>query len=178
MERFIKIANDILPETTDGVPTWLSIANIVASLLLTIVTIIVTIKINTNNQKFQKQIYNHDLFNQARQLIIDTYSSYHNAATFLLSEKDSLTAIFSEYDRYTKWASDFVDNMNDCFKKYNQLLLILNDKDNDLMIYLVNCNAHFIELNTSINAYITSGTPQKMIENAWEEINPLLEKNC
>ncbi|MBD5140656.1 MAG: hypothetical protein HDT25_04475 [Ruminococcus sp.] len=169
MYRILRLAQDVITaQETSGVPTWLSIFEILASLLLTIVTIAVTIKINTRNEKFQKEIYNRDIFNQTRQIILDVYGSYCNVFISLCDAKDNLLYIFSNEQLYNTWAQNFLAVLNESLKKYNQLLLFLND--NDFKEYLKKCNDSFKELNILVWSYINSTVPNQRINDAWNEI--------
>lgn len=149
----------------NALTTSLSIIFAVVPIVLTIITIILSVRMEKQNQKLQKMIADRDTINQIRQCILDIYNAYLDAFHLACQSNGNVHDIFVSDQSYYTWAKD-IDNKNkEIMCAYNRAKVILDDSD--LLETLKNGFDAFAILNGSISNYIFTGIPTRTIQNAW-----------
>ena len=112
MDDIIKSLNQIAEAIkTDEPSLWFSIIFAVVPIVLTVITIWLSIRMDKQNQKLQKAIADRDTINQTRQCILDIYNAYLDAFHLAGQADGNVPEIFVSDQSYYKWAMD-VENKN------------------------------------------------------------------
>lgn len=155
--------------STGELPLWLTASGIIAPILLTGITIILSIRMDRQNKKLQKQIHNRDVINQTRQMILDVYRSFLNAHDVTQMPGPCVASVYVSDQSYYQWALAVEAASKELMFSFNIAKLLLND-DKELLDYLKTCWTTFADINNTINAYNTSGLPTRTIEAAWKTV--------
>ena len=149
----------------NGFTTCLSIIFAVVPIVLTIITIVLSFRMDKQNQKLQKSISDRDTINQTRQCILDIYNAYLDAFHLAGQANGNVADIFVSDQSYYMWANDVDNKSKAVIYTYNRAKLMLNDPQ--LLDTLKNGFDAFSALNGSVKGYIFTGTPTRTIQNAW-----------
>ena len=166
MDDIIKSLNQIAEAIkTDEPSLWFSIIFAVVPIVLTVITIWLSIRMDKQNQKLQKAIAYRDTINQTRQCILDIYNAYLDAFHLAGQADGNVPEIFVSDQSYYKWAMDVENKNKEIMYAYNRTKLMLDDPQ--LLETLKNGFDAFSALNGSVKSYIFTGTPTRTIQNAW-----------
>ncbi len=166
MDDIIKSLNQIAEAIkTDEPSLWFSIIFAVVPIVLTVITIWLSIRMDKQNQKLQKAIADRDTINQTRQCILDIYNAYLDAFHLAGQADGNVPEIFVSDQSYYKWAMDVENKNKEIMYAYNRTKLMLDDPQ--LLETLKNGFDAFSALNGSVKSYIFTGTPTRTIQNAW-----------
>ena len=143
----------------------LSIIFAVVPIVLTIITIVLSVRMDKQNQKLQKAIANRDTINQTRQCVLDIYNAYLDAFHLAGQASGNIPDIFVSDQSYYMWANDVDNKSKAVMYAYNRAKLMLNDPQ--LLETLKNGFDAFSALNGAVKSYIFTGTPTRTIQNAW-----------
>ena len=77
MEELIKAINSVAEACGEALPRWASIAGIVAPIILTVITIYLSLRMDRQNKKLQKMLSDRDTINQTRECILNIYNSFY-----------------------------------------------------------------------------------------------------
>ena len=77
MEELIKAINNVAEACGEALPRWASIAGIVAPIILTVITIYLSLRMDKQNKKLQKMLSDRDTINQTRECILNIYNSFY-----------------------------------------------------------------------------------------------------
>ena len=149
----------------NALTTCLSIIFAVVPIVLTIVTIVLSVRMDKQNQKLQQSIAERDATNQTRQCILDIYNAYLDAFHLAGQASENIPDIFVSDQSYYTWANDVDNKSKEVMYAYNRAKLMLNDPQ--LLETLKNGFDAFSALNGSVKGYIFTGTPTRTIQNAW-----------
>lgn len=166
MDEIIKSLNEIADAIKgDALTMCLSIIFAVVPIALTVITIILSVRMEKQNQKLQKSIAERDTINQTRQCILDIYNAYLDAFHLAAQANGNIVDIFVADQSYYLWANDIDNKSKAVMCAYNRAKLMLNDPQ--LLQALKNGFNAFSALNSSVKGYIFTGTPTRTIQNAW-----------
>lgn len=166
MDDIIKSLNQIAEAIkTDEPSLWFSIIFAVVPIVLTVITIWLSIRMDKQNQKLQKAIADRDTINQTRQCILDIYNAYLDAFHLADQADGNVPEIFVSDQSYYKWAMDVENKNKEIMYAYNRTKLMLDDPQ--LLETLKNGFDAFSALKGSVKSYIFTGTPTRTIQNAW-----------
>lgn len=149
----------------NALTTYLSIALAVVPIVLTIITIVLSVRMDKQNQKLQEVLADRDTTNQTRQCILDIYNAYLDAFLLTGQANGNVADIFVSDQSYFLWANDVDNRSKAVMYAYNRANLILNDPQ--LIETLKNGFDAFSALNGSVKNYIFTGIPTSTIKNAW-----------
>ena len=149
----------------NALTTCLSIIFAVVPIVLTIVTIVLSVRMDKQNQKLQQSIAERDATNQTRQCILDIYNAYLDAFHLAGQASENIPDIFVSDQSYYTWANDVDNKSKEVMYAYNRAKLMLNDPQ--LLETLKNGFDAFSALNGAVKSYIFTGTPTRTIQNAW-----------
>ena len=150
----------------DALTTCLSIIFAVVPIALTIITIVLSVRMDKQNQKLQKSIIDRDTINQTRQCILDVYNAYLAALHLMGQANGNVADIFVSDQSYYTWTIDVENKEKDIMYAYNRAKLLINDEE--LIRVLKAGFDAFADLNSSIHAYISTGIATETIRNAWQ----------
>lgn len=168
MDDIVTALNNIAAALSTGeLPLWLSVSGIVVPILLTGITIVLSIRMDRQNKKLQMQIYNRDVINQTRQMILGVYRSFLNAHDVTQMPSDLVASVYISDQSYYQWALAVEAASKELMLSFNTAKLLLED-DKDLIDYLRKCWLAFAEVDRAINIYNTSGIPAQTITAAWK----------
>lgn len=136
-------------------------------ILLTVISIFLSIRMDKQNKALQKMIADRDSRNQTRQIILEIYNAFFTGFKIAYQAKDNIEDIFISDQSYYKWATDLETAYNSIAQMYNQAKILI--KDNDFIASLKKAFDTFGTLNLSVNQYIVTGIPSQMINNAWQK---------
>ncbi len=166
MDEVVK-SLDQIAEAINGnaLTTCLSIIFAVVPIVLTIITIVLSVRMDKQNQKLQKSFADRDTVNQTRQCILDIYNAYLDAFYLASQSNGNVPDIFVSEQSYYTWSND-IDNKNkEVMYAYNRAKLMLNDPK--LLETLKRGFNAFSALNLSVKNYIITDVPTRTIHNAW-----------
>ena len=149
----------------NALTTCLSIIFAVVPIALTVITIVLSVRMDEQNQKLQKSIIDRDTVNQTRQCILDIYNAYLDAFHLTGQANGNVDDIFVSDQSYYMWANDVDNKSKAVMYAYNRAKLMLNDPQ--LLETLKNGFDAFSALNGAVKSYIFTGTPTRTIQNAW-----------
>jgi len=166
MDEVIKSLDNIADAINgDALTMCLSIIFAVVPIVLTIITIVLSVRMDKQNKKLQKAIADRDTVNQTRQCILDIYNAYLDAFHLAGQANENVSDIFVSDQSYYTWANDVDNKSKEIMYVYNRAKLMLNDPK--LLETLKNGFDAFSVLNGSVKAYIHTGVPSRTIQNAW-----------
>ena len=149
----------------NALTTCLSIIFAVVPIVLTIITIVLSVRMDKQNQKLQKSISDRDTINQTRQCVLDIYNAYLDALHLTGQTNGNVADIFVSDQSYYMWANDVDNKSKAVMYAYNRAKLLLDDPQ--LVETLKNGFDAFSALNGTVKSYIFTGTPTRTIQNAW-----------
>ena len=166
MDEIIKSLDNIADAINgNALTTCLSIIFAVVPIVLTIITIVLSVRMDKQNQKLQKSISDRDTINQTRQCVLDIYNAYLDAFHLTGQTNGNVADIFVSDQSYYMWANDIDNKSKAVMYAYNRAKLMLNDPQ--LLETLKNGFDAFSALNGAVKSYIFTGTPTRTIQNAW-----------
>lgn len=166
MDEIIKSLDNIADAINGNALTiCLSIIFAVVPIVLTIITIWLSVRMDKQNQKLQQSIADRDAINQTRQCILDIYNAYLDAFHLAGQADGNIADIFVSEQSYYMWANDVDNKSKEVMYAYNRAKLMLNDTQ--LLETLKNGFDAFSALNGSVKGYIFTGVPTRTIQNAW-----------
>ena len=166
MDEIIKSLDNIAYAINgNALTTCLSIIFAVVPIVLTIVTIVLSVRMDKQNQKLQKSIADRDTINQTRQCVLDIYNAYLDAFHLTGQASGNVADIFVSDQSYYMWANDVDNKSKEIVYAYNRAKLMLNDCE--LLETLKMGFDAFSALNGAVKSYIFAGTPTRTIQNAW-----------
>ena len=137
-----------------GVPAWVTIFGAIAPIILTIVTIALSIQMNRQNKKLQKEIHNRDVLNQSRKEVLGIYNAFLTSL-LTLQKCGPVEAVFaSEYGTY-QWHQEITAARIGVINAYNTANLLFEDKE--MTEYLAKLRDLFSEISIDVSRYIYSG---------------------
>ena len=145
--------------------TWVSVILAVVPIALTIITIVLSVRMDKQNQKLQKTIADRDAINQTRQCVLDIYNAYLDAFHLTGQANRNVADIFVSDQSYYMWASDVDNKCRAVMYAYNRAKLMLNDPL--LLDPLEKGYYAFSALNGSVGSYVSTGAATRTIQNAW-----------
>ena len=106
MEEIVAAINNVAESLKNSTPAWVSVVGVLVPIVLTVVSIILSVRIDKNNQQMQKMLANRDMMNQTRQSVLDIYNSYFNGFMILTQANGNIAEIFTSDQSYYRWAQD------------------------------------------------------------------------
>lgn len=168
MDEIVTALNNIAVVLSTGeLPLWLTASGIIVPILLTGITLALSIRVDRQNKKLQKQIHNRDVINQTRQMISDVYRSFLNAHDVTQMPGSCVASVYVSDQSYYQWALAVEAASKELMFSFNTAKLLLKD-DKELIAYLKRCWLAFTEIDRAINKYNTSGVPAQTVSAAWE----------
>lgn len=169
MEDLISAVNQILDILKGNNLSFItSIIFALVPILLTVISIILSVRMDMQNKTLQKMIADRDSRNQTRQIILEIYNAYFTGFRITSQAKENIEDIFISDQSYYKWATDLETAFNSIAQMYNQAKLLI--RDNEFIVSLKKAFESFGALNHSVGQYIATGIPSQMINNAWQKI--------
>ena len=166
MEELVVAVNQIA-EILKGnkITLLLSIIFALAPILLTILSIVLSVRMDKQNKKMQKDIANRDSINQTRQIVLNIYDAFFTGCQIAAQANGNVDEIFTSDQSYYKWALDVQNAYDAISRMYNQAKLLIQD---DIFVKsLKNAYDLFASFNLSVSQYINTGFPAQTINNAW-----------
>ena len=169
MTELVEALNGIANAIGDSnLPLWASIADIVAPIILTSVSIWLTIRIDRKNGELQKALSNRDTVNQTRQYILEIYDAYFEACNLAYQTHNDVLEAFISDNSWYNWGAS-VDHADLLMKKaYNQSRMMLDDEE--LLKELKKVQEALSQINNTVKQYVYTGIPSQVIQGAWNEM--------
>lgn len=167
MDELIKAINNVSEACNNSLPLWVSVVNIIVPILLTIVTIILSVRMDRQNKGLQKELSNRDMANQTRGNILDFYNSFYKGLNVVLQAKENVAEVFISEQSFYKWAIEIESVNTEILRSFNQAKLMLDDKE--ILGQMRSAKEEFSRLYTAVSYYVSSGIPSQTILNAWNE---------
>ncbi len=165
IEALDKIADAI--DSNEWVTILISIIAIIAPLILTIISICLSIRMDKNNKDLQRQIHNRDVDNQTRQLFMDIYSSFSKATNTAINLKKANELLaFNTDNRFYNDLCSAGQEMEYSFDKF-KLLNDGTDNDKRLLGYLSDYIDAYSDLYNEITNYLQNPLYKQHIDDAW-----------
>lgn len=168
MEELVQAVNRIA-DSSSTIPLWVSIVGLIVPIVLTIVSICLSIRMDKQNKELQKLIANRDMVNQSRETVLGFYNSYLSARDLLGRSCSNVAEIFTSDQSYYKWALEIDNACSSIIYSYNKAKLMLDDQE--LFAQMKKGFDAFTQLNASIKIYISTGIPSQTIANAWAQFS-------
>lgn len=169
MEEIVAAINNVAESLKNSTPAWVSVVGVLVPIVLTVVSIILSVRMDKNNQQMQKMLANRDMMNQTRQSVLDIYNSYFNGFMILTQANGNIAEIFTSDQSYYRWAQDIENANRDISQAYNRAKLLL--EDDELLCQLSDAQAAFFRLDNAVKSYIFTGIPSQTIGNAWQQFS-------
>ncbi len=158
------------------IPFWLSVVSIGAPIILTILSGILTYRLDKQNKELQKileeqnkelqkDLHNRDVINQTRQTILNIYNSFLDALNVVEQSDSNIIDIFISQQFIQSWSEEISNSHKSITRSFKQANIILDDTD--MIDYLKRCEISFVELSDSVNSYVNTPIPSQIIQNAW-----------
>jgi hypothetical protein len=167
MEQIVQALNEI-KNVIEGDRFTVVMSGILAvtPIILTIITIWLSVRMDKQSKKLQKELADRDQKNQTRSCVLDIYNTYLSAFHMTGQATGNISEIFVSDQSYYKWALEVEENSKNIMSAYNRAKLML--KDEVLINELKKGFEAFSILNGSVKSYIFSGLPTQTIQNAWK----------
>lgn len=166
MDHLVTAVNRIADAQTGTLPLWISI---VSPLVLTLISLFLSVRMEHQNKKLQIAFANRDLQNLTRHHVLDIYNAYCTALDCVGGVSDKLTNVFTSEQSYYSWANDVQKTDSELFRAYNQARLMLDDEN--LLTVLKKARDSYDKINAKISEYIATGIPVQTLTNAWTQIS-------
>ena len=127
MDDLVSAVNKIADLLESSTPTWISAVSIIVPIVLTIVSITLSVRMDKNNEKLQKMLANRDMLNQTRQCVLGIYDAFFNGFHILMQANGNIADIFVSDQSYYRWAQDIENATKEITHAYNRTKLLLDD---------------------------------------------------
>lgn len=165
MDELIVAIDRVAEALQTSPPAWISVVGIVVPIVLTVVSIILSVRMDKNNEKMQKMLANRDMMNQTRQCILNIYNAFYTGAYVLAQADKNVAEVFSADQSYYRWGMEIENASKDVMSAYNQAKLLVEDEH--LLQQLKEAKDAFVLVNQTVGSYICTGIPAQTIMNAW-----------
>lgn len=169
MEELTSAVDRIADSLGSNLPLWASIAGLVVPIVLTIVTIILSVRMDQQNKQLQKVLSNRDTINQTRQCVLDIYNAYLTALNITCQANGNVAGIFVSDQYYYRWEQDVRNADVAIIGAYNRAKLMLENEA--LITEMEKARDAFSQLARAISSYIYTGIPSQIITNAWVQFS-------
>ena len=169
MDELVMAVDRIAAALQTTTPSWFSVVSILVPIVLTIVSIVLSVRMDRNNKELQKMLANRDMMNQTRQCVLDIYNAYFNGFHILVQTNGNIADIFVSEQSYYRWAQDIENANKQIMQACNQAKLLLDDAT--LLKQLSVAQATFFLLEKTVKSYIYTGIPSQTISNAWAQFS-------
>ena len=169
MDDLVIAVNKIADLLQSSTPTWITAVSIIVPIVLTVVSIVLSIRMDKNNEKLQKMLANRDMMSQTRQCILDIYNAYFNGFHILMQANGNIADIFVSDQSYYRWAQDIENATKEITHAYNRTKLLLDDAK--LLKQMSDAQTAFFALEHAVKSYIYTGIPAQTIANAWTQFS-------
>lgn len=169
MDELVIAVNKMAESLQNSTPVWISAVSIIVPIVLTIVSIVLSVRTDRNNKELQKMLANRDMMNQTRQCVLDIYNAYFDGFHILIQASGNIAEIFVSDQSYYRWAQDIENASKKIMQAYNQAKLLLDDAT--LLKQLSVAQAAFFLLEKAVKSYISTGIPSQTIANAWAQFS-------
>ena len=169
MEEIVVAINNLAESMSNTIPGWISVVGIFLPIVLTGISIILSVRMDKNNQKLQKVLANRDMMNQIRQCVLDIYNSYYAGAHVLGQADGNVAEIFTSDQSYYRWATDLENASKDITNAYNHAKLLVEDQA--FLRQLKEAHEAFSLVNQTVKTYICTGIPAQTVANSWGQFS-------
>lgn len=169
MEELVSAVDRIADSPGSNLPLWASIAGLVVPIILTIVTIVLSVRMDRQNKQLQIVLSNRDMINQTRQCVLDIYNAYLTALNITYQANGNVAEIFVSDQYYYRWEQDVRNADVAIIGAYNRAKLMLEDEA--LITEIEKARNAFSQLAKAISSYIYTGIPSQIITNAWAKFS-------
>ena len=169
MDELVVAVNKVAESLQSASPAWISAVSIIVPTVLTILSIVLSVRMDKNNEKLQKMLANRDMLNQTRQCVLEIYNAYFNGFHILAQANGNVAEIFVADQSYYHWALDIEKNSKEIAQAYNRAKLLMEDAT--LLKQLSDAQAAFFALEQAVKSYIYTGIPSQTITNAWAQFS-------
>lgn len=168
MKETIEALNSIAAAIKGGIPSWVTAIEAFTPIVLTVITIILSVRMDKQNKKLQRELHNRDVSSQARHDILEIYDAFCQTL-FVLKKRGPVAAIFANLNETSIWIQELSDTSIKAYAAYNRSKLLIDDKG--LTEYLHLLTDKYDEIYTAISEYIYSGVPFQIIQNAFNSLH-------
>jgi hypothetical protein len=120
MDDLVIAVNKIADLLQNSTPTWITAVSIIVPIVLTVVSIVLSVRMDKTNEKLQKMLANRDMMSQTRQCILDIYNAYFNGFHILMQANGNIADIFVSDQSYYRWAQDIENARMDVISHYGE----------------------------------------------------------
>ena len=166
MEEMVNALNRIADSMASNLPVWASITGLIVPIVLTVVSIILSYRMDKQNKNLQKLLSYRDSINQTRQIILNIYNSFVSALDLVAQANGNVPEIFVSEQSYYQWALEVESTSSDIMLAFNQAQLIIQDEE--LLNLIREAKNRFSQLASSVKSYIYTDIPTKTIKKAWD----------
>lgn len=174
MEELVNSVNGIAEALKSGIPAWVTILAGLAPILLTIITIILSYRMDRRNRELQKMIHkqntelqqmihNRDAFIQSRQEILSIFNAF-SESLLTLRNYGSAETVFSNEQTTWNWCQELAIRRNEIIKAFDKAKLLFNEKD--LVDCLEKARDKFLDIYTCITRYTYNNLNNQTLLNA------------
>lgn len=167
MDELVRAIDRIAEIEKAKSPEYVSIIMAVVPILLTIITIIMSWRMDRQNRKLQEMIHNRDILNQYRQDLLSIYNTYLEAWINLL-RNGSVENIFSHEQLTYDWNHNINNMFIEVSKACDKAKLLLDDKE--LIDSLISVRDEYKEICTCVSRYIYNNTCRQVLVKALETV--------
>ena len=154
MQEVVDALDRIANNLQAGVPAWVTIFGAIAPIILTIVTIALSIQMNRQNKKLQKEIHNRDVLNQSRKDVLAVYNAYCNSL-LTLQKYGPVESIFASDYGTMKWNEEILASHIEVINACNTANLLFEDRP--LTDCLISLRDQFSAISADVSRYLFSG---------------------
>ena len=108
---------------------WLSRFSEISPIILTVITILLSIKMHCDNKILQKNISRRDTINQTRECILDIYNAFFEAFHLAGIANQFVPNIFVSEESYYRWSLDVESKSKQVMYAYNKAKLLFDDEE-------------------------------------------------
>ncbi len=162
MKETIEALNGIAAAIEGVFPSWVTAIEAFAPIVLTVITIILSVRMDKQNKRLQRELHNRDVSSQARHDILEIYDAFCQTL-FVLKKRGPVAAIFSNMTVLSIWIQELCDASIKTYMACDRSKLLLDDKE--LTEYLRYLTQKYDEIYTSILSYTNSSVSSQMCDN-------------
>lgn len=163
MEEVVSALKEISEAINSSTPWWVTLFSAITPVLLTIITIILSVRMDKQNSALQKEIHNLDAKNQARQDILSIYKAY-TEAFYVLTKSGPAAGYFINDQLAQTWYQELSDASKELTNALNLAELLFEDKE--LINILIKARETYLKVCADVSRYRISGVPSQTLQTA------------
>lgn len=168
MDELVQSINSIVEIMKNGAPVWITWLSAFAPVLLTVISIVVSCRMDKQNRELQRTIHDRDAYIQSRQDILSIYNVFSEAQN-VLCKYGSVEMVFTNEQNTLIWVQEVNIANIEISKAYNKAELLFSDEK--LINLLDSARKTFQEIRDCVSRYVYNNTYLQVLQDARQSLS-------